>query len=79
MTAHVTITTAERLVKARVAFDLADQERKDKIRSLNAEIDRLIGPRGLAFATPELSPDRVALVMRLAGQLEEAARRGEQA
>ena len=41
---------AERLIKARVAFDLADQERKDKIRSLNAEIDPIAAELAAAKA-----------------------------
>lgn len=41
---------AERLIKARVAFDLADQERKDKIRALNAEIDPIAAELAAAKA-----------------------------
>lgn len=41
---------AERLIKARVAFDLADQERKDKIRAANAEIDQIAAELAAAKA-----------------------------
>ena len=54
---------AERLIKARVAFDLADQERKDKIRSLNAEIDPIAAELAAAKAIPGLGTVRMVTGM----------------